>query len=442
MPRVSCPECDKVVKVPADYERSFIRCPSCEYKIRLDEDDVARLKNGKPQKRPLKPNKTSQPGGLQAYLGTTWLVDLLPALIVVPLGLFLLALGFVVDAVFPLAACLGLIVPLCAFIMAAVRARQAGHITSIDYLEFLGPIRFPLIFLFLGLYLLGYVVILFVAQVMTAFAKPKVALPWLVLEVFGVVLFIGSMAMHRRHMLAQGPPQIAFNPPPNVGPPPKDPREVNNPPPPKSDNPLKVDAPPAVARVTGDAALDKALADLGHKDFFVRQKAADHLVNMQPNEHRPAVAQYLATLAKSPDAPVRREAIRALGLWATPNELPVLLQFLNDEDIGTRNAVLKNIGRFRDERAAAPVVRCFLEFQTRFNATKALKEMGSIAEKEVLTLLNHQDANIRADAVRVLKDIGTQQSVPALQAAAQSNMFGLRIAAQEALKAIAARNMK
>ena len=77
-----------------------------------------------------------------------------------------------------------------------------------------------------------------------------------------------------------------------------------------------------------------------------------------------------------------------------------------------RKEVLAGIGKFKDPRSVAGVVRCFEQQATRDQAARALREMGSLAEKEVLPLLNHQDLFLRQAAVGLLKDIGTQNSVP------------------------------
>ena len=62
-----------------------------------------------------------------------------------------------------------------------------------------------------------------------------------------------------------------------------------------------------------------------------------------------------------------------------------------------------------------------------------------MAENEVLPYLKSGDVFVRLDAVNVLKDIGTQASVPALKAVlAMDNAFTNR-AAKDALAAIANR---
>jgi HEAT repeat protein len=83
---------------------------------------------------------------------------------------------------------------------------------------------------------------------------------------------------------------------------------------------------------------------------------------------------------------------------------------------------------------------CFQDFFLRESAVKALQDMGPMAEKEVLPFLGNKDPTIRGDAIRILKEIGTQQSVPALQALASDPLTGKP--AQEAIAAIQARSGK
>jgi hypothetical protein len=68
--------------------------------------------------------------------------------------------------------------------------------------------------------------------------------------------------------------------------------------------------------------------------------------------------------------------------------------------------------------------------------------MGPMAETEVLAFMTKQQPFQKQDTIRLLKDIGTQQSVPDLQALVASNDIILRPLAQEALDAIMKRSKK
>src|SRR5262249_48995559 len=134
-----------------------------------------------------------------------------------------------------------------------------------------------------------------------------------------------------------------------------------------------------------------------------------------------------------------------LGAWSGPEEVPALIKTLEHTDVFTRQNGLKVIGRLRAPQTVAPVMRCFRDPQTRREAEMTLREIGAIAEPDVLALLKEQDALLKKDvflkkaAIEVLADIGTEASVPALQDAAAGGNFHLAPAAQQALTTIAGR---
>jgi hypothetical protein len=194
-------------------------------------------------------------------------------------------------------------------------------------------------------------------------------------------------------------------------------------------------------RVTGDTAIDKALADLGDKQ---KQSAGlTSLAKMQPNEqHRTVVAAKVAALADTSDVYTRQCAIQALDVWASPKEVPILNNALNDPAIYTRQVALKALTRFKDPSSVAPMIRCLREFQTQAVAEDALRQMGSVAEKELLPLLQDEGAP-RIPVIRILKDIGTKESLPALEALlTDQKAFSLQGTARDAIMAIKERASK
>jgi HEAT repeats len=218
------------------------------------------------------------------------------------------------------------------------------------------------------------------------------------------------------------------------------PNEVRRPGPGPNGPPQRIDD-PAAQVVTGDRALDQALVDLQSKDHLRRRGAIALLANTPPNQHREAVAKKLAEIAPN-NTFERSDLVRLLGAWGTANEVPVLLQFLQDADPGARKEALKVISKFHDERATPALARCLKDPFMRNEAEQALREIGPAAETEVLALLGQQDPFLRQAVIRVLRDIGTQQSVPALQSVAAGNQIQLRRLAQDALNAIALRAKK
>ena len=202
------------------------------------------------------------------------------------------------------------------------------------------------------------------------------------------------------------------------------PAPADNVPPPKAQN---------------DVFFQKLRADLDDANVFTRRDALMRLATMQPNDQRAAVAAKLVPLTEIDDPHIRRPAVVALGVWGTAKEVPALLKALDHDDPFTRREALKVIGRFRDAQTLAPVIRCFRDFQTRADADKALRELGPMAEKDVLALLQERDVFLKKAAIQVLADIGAEASVPALQQAAASGNIFLVEPARQALTAIADR---
>lgn len=194
---------------------------------------------------------------------------------------------------------------------------------------------------------------------------------------------------------------------------------------------------------TGNPTIDQALLSVKAASPNERRQAAQTLAQMQPEDrHRAVVARKLAELQPDPDLFARQSIAGALSLWATPNEVPVLIKYLDDENPFVRTEALKHIGRLRDPRLVAPVIKCFQEFMSRRDAGKALRDMGPMVEKELLPLLvrkERDDVFLRAEVVKVLKDVGTSQSVPGLQAVVAEKNFFLTNEANAALEAIRAR---
>jgi len=88
-------------------------------------------------------------------------------------------------------------------------------------------------------------------------------------------------------------------------------------------NPYKPPVEKPAENVTGDSQFDRLLADL--ENPAKAQGAADKLAKMKPDENRARVAAKLAVLTDAGQNNfVRKAAIIALGVWATPQEIPAL----------------------------------------------------------------------------------------------------------------------
>jgi serine/threonine protein kinase/HEAT repeat protein len=212
---------------------------------------------------------------------------------------------------------------------------------------------------------------------------------------------------------------------------------------PKKANPPKPVAKGPLPRAGGDVLFEQTLADLDSPEYWTRKGAVERLVSLKPNDRRGEVAGKLVALMDDESPFIRWPAIQALATWGSANELPALIRGTIHKDPSTRREVLKVIGRFREARTLEAVMACFRDNGTRREASNTLRELGTMAEPDVLAILSERDDGghifVKRDAILVLVDIGTENSVPALRAVLASTNIHythLRDPAQQALAAI------
>jgi hypothetical protein len=187
--------------------------------------------------------------------------------------------------------------------------------------------------------------------------------------------------------------------------------------------------------------LTAIVGDLTSNDEGVRRRALDRLARLTPDpSHHDEVTTALSPSLVHSLAAVRASAVKALGVWANPDDVPALIVALDDQDRGVRRAAIHALGQIKDARAAKGVARQLADRDVGVHndAVRALRQIGSIAEAEVLKYVKSPDLRTRERACQVLQTIGTQDSVRELTKAASANSQVGR-SAQAALKAIAAR---
>ncbi len=187
-------------------------------------------------------------------------------------------------------------------------------------------------------------------------------------------------------------------------------------------------------------AVAGALEDLKSTDRHRRAWALRQLAELKPNERRAEVAKALEALLDDNDGFIRKDAVKGLEVWGTKENVPALLKQLTHNDSFFRGDVIELLGKMKDERAVEPVAARLTEFFDRGNASKALHDMGPMAEKTLHRYLSHPDGGVRHEACKILKGIGTRASAQILQQAArQTRDRGLAQLASEALFDIANR---
>jgi hypothetical protein len=396
MSLLRCPGCQRTLRVPDENRPVTVRCPACQESIRLG-DTTYRAE----APRPLRPCRETAPAipprpprqrGL-APRRSDWLTTLA---VIVPLALVALVLS-------PFFALATGGVFLLGFTLMVVGFKRIQGVYSSKGLTDLNETA--------PFFLRGGLLVL-ISQIYYTWQRPKTLGLWLFLELFGIVFLVTGLLTAK---IVDPPPYPGYRPPAQAsagGRPGSAPvaagagRYAAGPAPGASAAP----AAPEVPRVTGDPEIDRALADLtDEKNPPNHSRGANRLAESRPDErYRAVVAQKLAEAAEGPVEFGRGESMKALETWATRAQVPAL-------------------------------IRCFRNGGLRDKAARALRTVGQPAEKDVRGLLDDPDLGIREEAIGVLHDIGTEDSVPALQAVVDRNEAFTHDKARDAIATIRAR---
>jgi HEAT repeat protein len=184
-------------------------------------------------------------------------------------------------------------------------------------------------------------------------------------------------------------------------------------------------------------------------DFVARQKdprAIEPLIAALPTLHGDA-ARVLSDFGPAAEKPLiaatakgpleqRREAANLLKDTGSAEAAPAMLACLSDSDHTIQEYAIRFFKRVKDERAADALAEAMAGH--RNEAADALRVLGPAAEKAVRTVAEREDFHGRREALLLLKDIGTKDSVPFLREVLLKRGREQE-AAKDALRSIAAR---
>lgn len=193
-----------------------------------------------------------------------------------------------------------------------------------------------------------------------------------------------------------------------------------------------------VVRPVNDPLLQGLLNDLKSPDKFLRKRAADKLAAVAPDENRDAVAQALVGVFYDPDLFVRWGAVKAMGVWATNDTIPALVKKLSDPEHAVRWAAMESLGPLKDRRAAGTLAAMVARGQDRAFAAAALRAMGSVAVEVAVKLLTVDAWEARMEACKILALHGGRESLPALRRSMRDSNGIVRMAAEDAVRSVAA----
>jgi HEAT repeat protein len=193
-----------------------------------------------------------------------------------------------------------------------------------------------------------------------------------------------------------------------------------------------------------DLILSQSIKDLGATVKETKMSAAAWLSKQKVVESQQAAAsKALVGVVRDLDDKVREASILALTVWGDKDAVPSLIDAYTDDSkrFRDKDRVLEALVRLKDERSAAALAgRLEKGGFDRGKISRALQQMGAVAEKPTLEVLNHTDRGVRTEACKILGEVGTKASEDALTKLGQTEKDrGVKGAADAALKKIKAR---
>jgi predicted Zn finger-like uncharacterized protein len=181
--------------------------------------------------------------------------------------------------------------------------------------------------------------------------------------------------------------------------------------------------------------INDAINRLKSRDVFTQSDACVVLERMEVNPQRRAevVAALKGVLHDHRPFVPRDRAAQALTTWAAREDVPYLIELLDDNEGGVVNNAIITLGKLKDPRGAGPLANRLSNGGQRGMVSQALKDIGSPAEQAVLAQLNHNDNGVRIEACKIIKVIGTPASHEPLIELAQEEDQGVAEAARAAL---------
>jgi HEAT repeat protein len=167
--------------------------------------------------------------------------------------------------------------------------------------------------------------------------------------------------------------------------------------------------------------LSLALASLNSPDNVERDRALQDLGRSPAVEaSRDEVLAAVLPLLKAPEPSTRRWALKVVETWGAAEQVPALVDALDDTDRNVKVMAVAALGKIPDQRSALALAGLLETAEVRREATNALvamKPRDKEVEAEVIKALGSPDAATRQSACQVLRVIGTAASIPALRRA-------------------------
>jgi HEAT repeat protein len=161
-----------------------------------------------------------------------------------------------------------------------------------------------------------------------------------------------------------------------------------------------------------------AVHPLESPTYFVRQDALKKLIREPPDRSRRDVVDKVKKLLRDSNPQAQELAIEALGKWGLPEDATALGELAADPfSIFVRPQICKALGELGGDESCFVLVDIIAQGSPE-PAIAALRQIGPTAEPALLQRGAEADAAKRAAICMALAQIGTQESLPFLEAAA------------------------
>lgn len=159
------------------------------------------------------------------------------------------------------------------------------------------------------------------------------------------------------------------------------------------------------------------LADMKSSDSRLAGEAVDKLkLRSQPDADPEIEAVLIEAVQKGADG-VRLYAADGLGTLGTAESVPALIKALADTDYRVQMQAMKALSRRKDARCVDPLLDMLenTSNSVRGSAALAVTSFGAVAEDAVIKRAGSLNEAVRIEVARLLGEIGTEKSLPALK---------------------------
>ncbi len=171
---------------------------------------------------------------------------------------------------------------------------------------------------------------------------------------------------------------------------------------------------PKADKVMTDEQANAAVGDLASGNAARIQQGLDTLKESKPAKPRSDVAAALLAIYERGTTAQQTSAAEALALWSTEDQVPKLIVMLDTTNTRAQLALFAALGNHPDARSAEALARWLGKAQQATAAASALKRMPAEAEPAVVGVIPTADERTQRTVVRLLGEIGTAKSLPAL----------------------------